>query len=81
MFDILCRIEVEACFVECKSKTCFFLVGFECYMCDRANEKYQNKKEHSNNPDIPLMPPKLTDGRKFACPQPEPFAKPDKLDW
>ncbi|XP_067935737.1 alpha-(1,3)-fucosyltransferase 11-like [Watersipora subatra] len=58
-----------------------FFEGFECFVCDRATEVYRNNKARQLDATIPLIPPKLTDGRKFACPAPELYKKPEKRDW
>jgi len=57
------------------------LPGFECYVCDKAVEMYENEKKRAQDPSTPPIKPKYTDGRKFACPAPEPFKKPKELDW
>lgn len=59
----------------------YIYIDFECYLCDKATEVYENDKARQKDPSIPLIPPKITDGRKFICPAPEPYKKPKQIDW
>ncbi|ESO85826.1 hypothetical protein LOTGIDRAFT_195769 [Lottia gigantea] len=47
-----------------------FFPAFECYLCDKVTERYENEKEHNLNPDVELLPPKMANASHLGCPQP-----------
>ncbi len=46
------------------------LPAFECHLCKLANERTKREKEHTKNPSIPLLPPKIATREHLYCPQP-----------
>lgn len=50
-----------------------YLNGFECFVCDRENERLNALKAHKKNPEQnPIPLPKMANGSHMGCPLPTP---------
>ncbi|XP_041363785.1 alpha-(1,3)-fucosyltransferase 11-like isoform X2 [Gigantopelta aegis] len=49
-----------------------YFKGFECHVCKKLNERMEAERAHSNNPSVPLVPPRMANNSHLGCPQPYP---------
>ncbi|XP_064643170.1 alpha-(1,3)-fucosyltransferase 11-like [Lineus longissimus] len=55
-----------------------FLQGFECHVCEKISERFQNEKQHHADPSVPLMPPRIAHYSHLNCHQPHPHPSLDQ---
>ncbi|XP_077999719.1 GDP-fucose protein O-fucosyltransferase 4-like [Glandiceps talaboti] len=48
-----------------------FISGFECYVCEKVNERLDAERRHEDDPSVELLPPKMASNRHMGCPEPD----------
>ena len=47
-----------------------FINAFECYLCERINERLHAERAHDKDPSKPLLPPRVAEFNHIGCPEP-----------
>ncbi|XP_033644010.1 alpha-(1,3)-fucosyltransferase 11-like [Asterias rubens] len=47
-----------------------FITAFECYVCEKIQERLKAEKAHADDPSQPLLPPRVAKPNHVGCPEP-----------